>query len=117
MGEHQAKVEFTSCDICPKFEHTFDILGKKWNGLIIETLLDGPKRFKDITASIEDVSDRVLAERLKALEAENIITRPAGQEHNPRGGYCLTEKGQDLQPVMQTVHNWSDKWVVLNKNK
>lgn len=111
MAANEKTVELSASNICPRFEYTFNILGKKWNGLIIETLLNGPKRFKDITVSIDGVSDRVLAERLKELEAENLIKRPEGQENNPRGGYCLTKKGQDLRSIMDTVHDWSDKWI------
>ena len=59
--------------ICPKFEHTFAILGKKWMGLIIEVLLEGPQRFKDIAATIPNVSDRVLVERLKELEQDLLV--------------------------------------------
>ena len=59
--------------ICPKFEQTFSILGKKWTGLIIDVLLDGPRRFKDISSAISGVSDRVLVERLKELERISMI--------------------------------------------
>ena len=59
------------CKLCPKFTRTFMILGKKWNGLIIEVLLkNGNMRFKDIASSIAKCSDRVLCERLK-LEGYN----------------------------------------------
>lgn len=99
--------------LCPKFEYTFAILGKKWNGLIIEVLIEaggGPLRFVDLSNSIEGVSDRVLTERLKELEAHTIIQRPGGTD-NVRAGYCLTDKGRALESVMHEVQTWADEWV------
>ena len=97
--------------ICPKFEQTFLILGKKWNGLIIDVLLEGPKRFKDLSGLICDVSDRVLAERLKELEQEGLVERIVCEETNRRSGYVLTAKGADLKKVMNEIQEWSDKWI------
>ena len=60
--------------ICPKFSKTFGILGRKWNGLIIDVLLeDGPQRFKNLASKISKCSDRILVERLRELENEEII--------------------------------------------
>lgn len=97
--------------ICPKFEYTFLILGKKWNGLIIDVLLAGPSRFKDIAGKIEGVSDRVLVERLKELEAEGIVTREMDKTCDISTGYRLTEKGYALDSVMENVQMWANDWV------
>ncbi|MCI1975651.1 MAG: helix-turn-helix transcriptional regulator [Limosilactobacillus sp.] len=103
-------VDTGTCKLCPKFMHTFSILGKKWNGLIIEALLvKNSMRFKDLSASIDGCSDRVLCERLKELEDEKIVTRNTHEGEN-RIDYSLTERGQELREVMSTVHKWSDKW-------
>lgn len=101
----------TEKTICPKFEQTFQILGKKWNGLIIDVLLEGPKRFKDLSGKVCDVSDRVLAERLKELEQEGIVERIACEQTSNRQGYCLTEKGTDLKKVMDEIQKWSNRWM------
>ena len=99
------------CKLCPKFTRTFMILGQKWNGLIIEVLLkNGNMRFKDIASSIAKCSDRVLCERLKELEDEQIVIRNT-YEGSSRVDYSLTERGQELRPVMEAVHAWSDKWI------
>ena len=79
--------------ICPKFEKTFQILGKKWSGLIIEVLLLGNRRFKGISEEIQGVSDRVLVERLKELEQEGIVLRTESNEGPVKIIYSLTEKG------------------------
>ena len=96
--------------LCPRFSHTFSILGKKWNGLIIEVLLhEESQRFKDLASSIDRCSDRVLCERLKELEQEGIVSRNTYPGES-RVDYSLTEQGKDLAPVMAAGHNWSDQW-------
>lgn len=96
--------------LCPRFSKTFSILGKKWNGLIIEVLLNEPtQRFKDLASHIDVCSDRVLCERLKELEEDQIIQRNT-YEGQSRIDYSLTECGRELAPVMAAIHNWSDKW-------
>jgi DNA-binding HxlR family transcriptional regulator len=91
--------------LCPKFEKTFEILGKKWNGLIIDVLIaEGPQRFVEIANKIPDVSDRVLVERLKELEEKEILERK-------RIEYGLTDKGLALKPVMEEIQTWGEKWV------
>lgn len=97
--------------ICPKFEKTFQILGKKWSGLIIEVLLLGDRRFKEITEGIKGVSDRVLVERLKELEQEGIVLRTKSNKGPVKIMYSLTEKGKDFNNVMREVQLWSDKWI------
>lgn len=103
----ESNVDF---ELCPKFEKTFSILGKKWNGLIIDVLLeDGPQRFKNLARRIPKCSDRVLVVRLKELEENGIVSRVTHCD-SALIEYRLTTKGQDLRQVMDTVHNWSDKW-------
>ncbi|GAB2492563.1 helix-turn-helix domain-containing protein [Alkalibacterium psychrotolerans] len=97
--------------ICPRFEQTFAILGKKWTGLIIDVLLDGPRRFKDVSHAIPGVSDRVLVERLKELEQQEIVTRDLDETCDIRSGYRLTEKGKSLENVMNEVQLWANQWI------
>ena len=107
-------MELTQTDfvLCPKFEKIFSILGKKWNGLIIDVLLEnGPQRFVDLAAKIPMVSDRVLVERLKELEKEGIVTRNISCNESNRSEYLLTEKGADLQNSIKQLQVWSEKWV------
>lgn len=96
--------------LCPRFEYAFALLGKKWNGLIIRVLLEGPKRFSDMSNMIPELSDRILAERFKELEAEGIIQRNVYPETPVRIEYQLTEKGLALKPVMLEVHRWAEAW-------
>ncbi|HCE13397.1 MULTISPECIES: helix-turn-helix domain-containing protein [unclassified Enterococcus] len=98
------KVE-TEYALCPKFEKAFSILGKKWNGLIIDVLLeDGKQRFVDLANKIPQVSDRVLVERLKELEREDIVCKESNL-------YCLTPRGVALENSMMSVKRWAENWV------
>ncbi len=97
--------------LCPKFEAAFELLGKRWTGLIIHVLIDGPKRFKDISGMIPGMSDRMLVERFKELEAEGIVIRHVYPEIPVRIEYELTDKGMALKPVMDAVKQWADTWV------
>nr|WP_242595765.1 helix-turn-helix domain-containing protein [Enterococcus sp. MJM12] len=91
--------------MCPKFEKAFSILGKKWNGLILDVLLeDGAQRFVDLANKIPEVSDRVLVERLRELDAEGIVAK----EDNL---YQLTAKGHDLETSLIAVKDWGNKWI------
>lgn len=99
-------IEAEKCDytLCPKFEKAFSILGKKWNGLIIQVLLEQQEqRFVELSKKIPMLSDRVLSERLRDLEAEEIIEKTDNY-------YRLTEKGLALQESFESVKIWSNEW-------
>lgn len=99
-----------SSAICDKFAATFEVLGRKWNGLIIEVLLnEGPSRFKDLAQTVTKCSDRVLVERLKELEAADIVERRT-YEDSALIEYALTERGESMRPMMHAIHEWSDQW-------
>jgi len=96
--------------LCNKFVATFDILGRKWNGLIIEALLnDGPRRFKDLAQAVTKCSDRVLVERLKELETAGIVERRT-YDDSTLIEYALTARGESMRDMMLAIHEWSDNW-------
>ena len=91
-------MEHNSC-LCPKFESAFTLLSK-WTGLIIKSLLEESKRFREIADIIPNMSDRMLSERLKELESEGIVVRNVYPEVPVRIEYGLTDKGKALESVM-----------------
>jgi len=97
--------------MCPKYESAAELLGKKWTGLIIRVLLGGPKRFKDIKEQIPDMSDKMLTDRMKELEAAGILTRTVYPEMPVRIEYELTEKGHSLEEVIQSIQSWGENWM------
>ncbi|WML34746.1 helix-turn-helix domain-containing protein [Clostridium sp. OS1-26] len=96
--------------LCPRFESAFELLGKRWTGLIIRSLLNGAKRFSDIQEIIPNLSARMLTERFKELEEQGIITRNVYPEMPVRIEYELTEKGRDLEKSMDEIQKWAEKW-------
>jgi DNA-binding HxlR family transcriptional regulator len=98
-------------EYCPKYEHAMSVLGKRWVGLILRALLSGETRFNAICAYVPGLSDRLLSERLKELEAEGIVERRVYPETPVRVEYTLTAKGQALRDVVDAVQDWSDAWV------
>ncbi len=99
--------------MCPRYEHAIQLLGKRWTGLILDSLLDGSRRFCELTATVEGLSDRVLSDRLRELESEGIVERIVYPQIPVRVEYRLTEKGRDLKPVVQSIHEWAQEWVEL----
>ncbi|MDA8192621.1 MAG: helix-turn-helix domain-containing protein [Thermaerobacter sp.] len=98
--------------LCPKFEAAFQLLGKRWTGLIIRAMLSGRHRFSEIQDMIPQISDRMLTERLRELELADIVQRRVYPDIPVRIEYLLTEKGRALEPVMDQVQNWADCWVI-----
>jgi DNA-binding HxlR family transcriptional regulator len=96
--------------MCPRFEAAFELLGKRWTGLIIRSLLSGAKRFSDIQEIIPNLSARMLTERFKELEEQGILVRTVYPEMPVRIEYALTEKGRDLEKTMDEIQSWAEKW-------
>jgi DNA-binding HxlR family transcriptional regulator len=100
-----------SSRICVRYQAAVELLGKRWTGLIVQQLLEGPLRFNELCDRLELVSDRMLSERLKELEAAGVVERRVSTEAPVRVGYALTEKGRALAPVVHAIGAWAEKWV------
>jgi DNA-binding HxlR family transcriptional regulator len=99
---------------CPRFFHAVELVGRRWTGVILRTLLSGPARFHEIRDAIPDISDRMLSERLRELEAEGIVTRSVIPETPVRVEYALTEKGRSLEGAIVALGQWAERWVSLD---
>ncbi|WP_276354114.1 winged helix-turn-helix transcriptional regulator [Cohnella caldifontis] len=97
--------------MCPKYEQAAELLGKRWTGLIIRVLMGGPKRFKDIKEQIPEMSDKMLTDRMKELEAQGVLTRTVYPEMPVRIEYELTDKGKDMKDVIESIQVWGEKWM------
>ncbi len=96
---------------CPYYHHAVELIGRRWSGAIVRALLGGTERFSDLTAVIPGLSDRLLSERLKELEAEGIVVRTVVPETPVRIQYHLTEKGRALVTVVDAVSAWAGEWL------
>ena len=74
-------------------------------------MLIGKQRFGEFLGSPEGIGTNILADRLKRLEANGLVTRTAYQSNPPRYGYALTEAGQSLLPVLQAMSRWANTHV------
>ncbi len=97
----------------PRYIHAVQFLGKRWTGLLLDALLQGPQRFSELTELVEGLSDRVLSERLRELETERIIQRVVYPQMPVRIEYQLTEKGYALKPAFEAVYAWAEQWIHL----
>lgn len=100
-----------SLSFCPRYHHAVELIGRRWTGAILRAVYGGAHRFSDIAASVPGLSDRLLSERLKELEAEGIVTRTVYPETPVRIEYCLTAKGHDLGRVMDEISTWASRWL------
>ncbi len=96
--------------ICEHFQRAAELVAKRWNPQIVRVLLAGVDRFSDLKASIPQISDALLSERLKELEAEGIVTRTVTPDTPVRITYGLTERGRDLSSVMEELAGWAERW-------
>lgn len=90
---------------CP-IETTLYLIGDKWKVLILRDLLPGTKRFGELKSSIGNISQKVLTQNLRAMEADGLVIRQVYPEVPPRVEYSLTELGYSLQPVMDALWKW-----------
>ena len=74
-------------------------------------LLDGPLRFSEVKVLVPEISDRLLSERMKELEAEGIVQRHVMDAMPVRVEYCLTEKGRALEPAVRSLKVWARSWL------
>ena len=93
---------------CP-ITNVLDTLGDKWTLLVIRDLVLGKRRYREFTSSPERIASNILANRLKKLESEGLITRRAYQRNPIRYEYFLTEKGEGLKPVLEAILVWAAK--------
>ena len=96
---------------CPRYHHAIELIGRRWTGVIVRMLLGEPRRFAELAASIPDLSDRMLAERLRELEIEGIVSRTVYAETPVRIEYSLTPMGRALDASITALGAWAEEWL------
>lgn len=101
---------------CP-INLTLEVVGDKWSPLIIRDMIFGDRRhFRELlTRSEEGISSNILADRLKTLLEQGIITRADDPTHKQKGVYSLTEKGIELLPVLAQMAGWGRKYLPVTE--
>lgn len=96
--------------VCPHFHAAIELIGKRWTGAIISALTEGPMRFGDLARAVPGLSDRLLSQRLRELEAEGLVEREVESGTPVRVTYSLTEKGRELGPAIDELKQWAKRW-------
>ncbi len=89
---------------------TVQLIGNKWKLLIIRNLLQRPWRFNELQRNLDGISQKVLTDSLRSMEADGIITRTVYPEVPPRVEYALSELGQSLQPILDAMKAWGENY-------
>lgn len=95
--------------LCERAARVFELLGKRWNGLIIDLLLQRPARFSELARAIPGLSERVLGERLRELEEAGLVERVVDPGPPIAVTYSLTPLGAELEPAMGALRDWASK--------
>ena len=96
---------------CPYYHEAIELIGKRWTGAIVVVLLDGPLRFTQIAAAVPQLSDRLLSERMKELEARGVVERRVLPGPPVRVEYALTAMGRELEPALSQLKGWARRWL------
>ena len=96
-----------NCPVCA----TADIVCGKWTLLLVRDLSEGNSRFCELERSLAGISPRTLSLRLRALEEEGIVRRTTYAEVPPRVEYALTEKGEALLPIIESMRDYGEMWL------
>lgn len=107
--EAPAASALTSC--CPYYHEAIELIGKRWTGAILEVLMEGGRRFSEIAHAVPELSDRLLSERMKELEARGLVQRTVLPGPPVRVEYALSPMGRDLRPAVDEVRAWAHRWL------
>ncbi len=99
--------------LCPRFHRAVELIGRRWTGAIIRVLLGGPRRFNELLAAIPGISDRLLTERLRELEHEELIVRHVEAGSPVKVIYELTCSGAELKEPLDALGHWAERWLGL----
>ncbi len=83
-----------------------DVVGERWTLLMVRELMIGPRRYRELLENLPGMGTNLLAARLKELEAQGLIERAAIEGSARTQGYALTDRGQELEPVIRGLIQW-----------
>ncbi len=100
------KKELPACPV----ELTVGLIGDKWKILIIRDLLTGTKRFGELKKSLNNITQKVLTNKLREMEASGLVKRKVYPEVPPRVEYSLTDTGLSLKPILDSMVEWGNNY-------
>jgi DNA-binding HxlR family transcriptional regulator len=97
---------------CPYYHQAIELIGRRWTGAIVGVLLNRTTlRFGEIAQAVPELSDRLLSERMKELEARGLVLRTVRPGRPVRVEYGLTEMGRELAPAVRELERWARRWL------
>lgn len=102
----KTKDELPACPVAT----TVQLIGSKWKLLIMRNLLQRPWRFNELQKDLEGISQKVLTDSLRSMEADAIITRTVYPEVPPRVEYALSELGESMRPILNAMETWGNAY-------
>jgi DNA-binding HxlR family transcriptional regulator len=84
-------------------------VGDRWSLLLVEALLPGPRRFNELGEAVTGIAPNILADRLRRLEAERVVSATPYSERPPRFAYALTDEGQELAGALRLLADWGSR--------
>lgn len=100
------KEELPACPVAT----TVGLIGSKWKLLIIRNLLARPWRFNELKNDLTGISQKVLTDSLRSMEADGIITRTIYPEVPPRVEYALSDLGETMRPILDAMKEWGENY-------
>lgn len=100
------KDELPACPVAT----TVSLIGSKWKLLIMRNLLARPWRFNELQRDLEGISQKVLTESLRSMEADGIVTRTVYPEVPPHVEYSLSELGESMRPIISAMEAWGTEY-------
>ena len=100
------KEEMSACPVAT----TVALIGSKWKLLIMRNLLARPWRFNELKKDLAGISQKVLTDSLRSMEADGIITRTVYPEVPPRVEYALSDLGESMRPIMKAMEIWGTEY-------
>lgn len=107
------KEEMPECPVAT----TVALIGSKWKLLILRNLLARPWRFNELKRDLVGISQKVLTDSLRSMEADGIITRTVYPEVPPRVEYALSELGESMRPVIRSMEEWGKAYKQNNQEE
>jgi DNA-binding HxlR family transcriptional regulator len=98
-------------ELCERFHHASELIGRRWTGAIIFVMLRTRCRFATLREAIPQITDRMLSQRLQELEHEGIVARVVVPETPVRVEYTLTKKGRALGKAICAITDWAHTWI------
>ena len=107
------KEEMPECPVAT----TVALIGSKWKLLILRNLLARPWRFNELKRDLAGISQKMLTDSLRSMEADGIITRTVYPEVPPRVEYALSELGESIRPVIRSMEEWGKAYKQNNQEE